>query len=309
MMRRLIRSTFAISLLCASALAAQSAQSAQPDGAQARVRYTINDGWRFSLEGVEFAEKPLVSDAGWEEVTLPHTWNAHDPFIPPLSVGFALYGGIYRDVWLVATDPVHLKVTDDASSGVYVSTPRVSRERGDARVRGTVVNASGATRRLRVSSTVLDADGVRVAEVTTNVPVAAGREAAFAQALPPVRDPRLWSPDEPYLYTLRTEIHDGGRLLDRVENPLGFRWFRFDPAQGFFLNGEPLKLRGTNRHQDMAGFGSALSNEQHLRDVEIIKAMGANFLRLATALSRGARDLALTYRGDRRLVLLETDVR
>lgn len=364
MTRWLIGSTLAISLLCAGLLGAQPGPAGAGEG---RVRYTINDGWRFTLEGVEFAEKPLVSDAGWEEVTLPHTWNAHDPFddvpsyrrgigwyrrtleldeslrgrriflhfeganqvadvyvngafvgrhrggytafafdvtrhlrfggeanlvavkvdnshdpfIPPLSVGFALYGGIYRDVWLVATDPVHVKVTDHASSGVYVTTPRVSRERGDVRVRGTVVNASEARRRLRVSSTVLDADGARVAEVATDVAVPAGGEAAFAQAVPPVRSPRLWSPDDPYLYTVRTEIHDGGRLLDRVENPLGFRWFRFDPAQGFFLNGEPLKLRGTNRHQDMAGFGSALSNEQHLRDLEIIKEMGANFLRLA----------------------------
>lgn len=74
MMRRLIRSTFAISLLCASAIAAQSAQ---PDGAQARVRYTINDGWRFSLEGVEFAEKPLVSDADVATLEEERCFEAH----------------------------------------------------------------------------------------------------------------------------------------------------------------------------------------------------------------------------------------
>ncbi len=346
--------------LCLAAIAST------PAAAQ-RVRYTIDDAWRYRADGVEFAEKAWLDDAGWERVNVPHTWNALDPFddvesyrrgigwyrkrltladsltgrriflhfeganqtadvyvngayagshaggytaftldvtrlvkwdakeqlvavqvdnshrptIPPLSVGFALYGGIYRDVWVVATDPVHVTMADHGGPGVYVTTPRVSRDVGEARVRGTVTNDGDAQKSVRVVTTILDAAGARVAEGTTTVRVAAGREGAFQQALPPVRAPRLWSPDDPYLYTVRTDVYDGERLADRVTSPLGFRWFGFTADSGFFLNGKRLQLRGTNRHQDYQGLGSALSDRQHVRDLELIKAMGANFLRLA----------------------------
>jgi len=337
--------------------------------AEPRIRYSIDDGWKFLPRGGDLLWSHSVSDDGWERVSLPHTWNAHDPFddepgyrrgigwyrrtlrldgslkgkriflyfeganqravvyvngafagehrggytafafdvtsllefdgktnenrvavmvdnghdpfVPPLSVGYALYGGLYRDAWLIATDPVHLELTDHASPGVFISTPSVSRERGDVAVRGAVVNDGPAPKRLRVVNTVTDASGERVAEATSTLAAAAGAKAEFRQTLPAVRSPHLWSPANPYLYTVTTEVYDGDALVDRVENPLGFRWFRFDLAHGFFLNGEKLTLRGTNRHQDLEGVGSALSNAQHLRDMHLIKEMGANFVRLA----------------------------
>ena len=343
-----------------------SAQFAQAQ----RVRYTINEGWRFRPDGVEFAEKGnVIDDAGWERVNLPHTWNAHDPFddvpsyrrgvswyrrrlpladslrgkrlalhfeganqvatvyvngafvgrhvggytaftvdftkwakfdgrgneqlvavqvdnahdpfVAPLSVGFALYGGIYRDVWLVATDPVHVTTADHGASGVYVTTPIVSAERAAVQVRGALANASGERRSVRVVSTLLDKGGATVAEQSSAMTLEPGREGSFVQRLPEVARPRLWSPEDPYLYTVVTDVRDGDRLVDRVTSPVGFRWFRFTPDSGFFLNGRKYVLRGTNRHQDQAGLGSALTDRQHVRDLEWIKAMGANFLRLA----------------------------
>jgi beta-galactosidase len=347
-----------------AAARAPTSMSSQETGE--RIRYTINGGWMFYPDGLEFGEKKFVSDAGWEAVTIPHTWNAsdpfddedsyrrgiswyrrplqldeslagkqiflyfegvnqvadvyvngafaghhkggytaftieitdlvtfdnenliavevdnsHDPFIPPLSVGFALYGGIYRDVWLVATDPLHVKVTDHASSGVYISTPRVSRERGEVRVRGTIVNDAAESQQVRVVNTVLNAMGENVAEGESSISIRGGGEASFAHDVPPIGNPRLWSPEDPYLYTVETRVYVGSDLRDRIRNPLGFRWFHFDPDHGFFLNGESLQLRGTNRHQDYQGLGSALSNRQHVQDLEWIKEMGANFLRLA----------------------------
>jgi beta-galactosidase len=130
-------------------------------------------------------------------------------------------------------------------------------------------------------STVLDAAGTVVASNEVPLRVPAGRSEAWRQTLPAVRTPRLWSPDDPYLYTVRTEVYDGATLRDRVSSPLGFRWFAFDARQGFLLNGAKLQLRGTNRHQDYAGLGSALPNALHERDMAIIKEMGANFVRLA----------------------------
>lgn len=356
-----------ITLLVPTSLIAQSAPDRWLPAGEGRVRFTINEGWKFLPDGLEYAHRPVVSDDGWQTVNLPHTWNAfdpfddvegyrrgvswyrkrlrldpalegkriflyfegvnqvarvyvngafvgdheggytafafditdhvrfggnenliavqvdnsHDPFIPPLSVGFALYGGIYRDVWLIATDPVHIDVCDYASSGVYVTTPRVSRDLAVARVRGTVANDTPEPKRVRVVSTIVDDEGVRVAQAASTITIPARAKAGFSHELPPVRKPRLWSPDDPYLYTVHTEVFEGDTPRDRVRNPLGFRWFRFDPDSGFFLNGEKLLLRGTNRHQDYEGFGSALSNRQHVRDLEIIKEMGANFVRLA----------------------------
>jgi beta-galactosidase len=346
------------------AAAATAQVSTQP-----RVRLSIDDGWKFMAGGENLAWSATVSDEKWERVTLPHTWNAqdpfddvpsyrrgvgwyrrtlrldqtmkgksvflyfeganqradvyvngafagehrggytafafdvtpllkfdgkenenlvavmvdnsHDPYIPPLSVGYALYGGLYRDAWLMATNAVHLDVTDHASPGVFVSTPKVSRERGEVAARGAVVNGAPAPKRLRVVNRVADAAGAFVAEASSTLAAAAGGTVEFHQTLPAVDRPHLWSPSDPYLYTVVTEVYDGGTLVDRVENPLGFRWYRFDPARGFFLNGEKLPLHGTNRHQDFEGEGSALSNVQHARDMELIKSMGANFVRLA----------------------------
>ncbi|HEU4642211.1 MAG TPA: glycoside hydrolase family 2 TIM barrel-domain containing protein [Gemmatimonadaceae bacterium] len=362
-----------VALLLAAPLRAQAPADASHEGASPagspRTRWAIDDDWRYHAGGLNFAWSPSLSDAGWERVTIPHTWNAHDPFddtpsyrrgtgwyrrvlrlddalkgkrlflyfeganqvadvyvngafvgrhtggytafafditrqarfdgkgnenliavrvdngqdpyIPPLSVGYALYGGLYRDVWLVATDPVRIAVADHASSGVVVTTPTVSRDSAAVNVRGTIVNGAPEGKTLRVVSAILDRSGARVADASSTVSVGAGDSAAFAQRAPTIARPHLWSPDDPYLYTVRTEVYEGSTLRDRVENPLGFRWFHFDPARGFFLNGARLQLRGTTRHQDFEGLGSALSNARHVRDMELIKAMGANFVRLA----------------------------
>jgi beta-galactosidase len=350
-------------------LRAQSAPAHDGLPADVRARYTVNDNWKFSYGEINLAWSPSVSDASWESVSIPHTWNAHDvvddvpgyargigwyrkelrldsalagkriflyfeganqvadlyvngafvgehkggytafafditsrvkfdgkqnanliavkvdnsqnPFIPPLSVGYALYGGIYRDVWVIATNPVHLAVTDHASSGVAISTPHVSSDSGDVRVAGTVANDSSGRVQLRVVSSVVDRNGARVAEVSSTVVAQPGEDVGFTQTVPVIRHPHLWSPDDPYLYRVYTAVYEDDALRDRIENPLGFRWFSFDPNHGFSLNGKKLQLRGTTRHQDLEGIGSALSNAQHERDMELIKEMGANFVRLA----------------------------
>lgn len=216
-----------------------------------------------------------------ENVIAVQVDNSHSPFIAPLSVGFALYGGIYRDVWLVATDVIHIDTSDHGSGGVFISTPGVTAASGVVHVRGVVVNESKSAQSLRIVNTLTDARGVRVAEQSATVAVGTGAEARWDQTLPAVRRPHLWSPSDPYLYTIRTDVYEGSVLRDRVENTAGFRWFAFDAKNGFSLNGEKLTLRGSNRHQDHDGLGSALSNDVHLSDLKAIKEMGANFLRLA----------------------------
>ncbi len=211
-------------------------------------------------------------------VKVDNSWNKD---IAPLGeVGFVVYGGLYRDVWLIATDEVHIDVMDEAGPGVYIDTPEVSSASASVRVRGKVVNDSNESKNVRIVNRIFDAENKEVVSVKSSLTIGAGKREEFLQTAE-IANPKLWSPDEPYLYKVCTEVFDGEKLADYVENRLGVRWFKFDANEGFFLNGKHLKLKGTNRHQDYPGRGSALSNELHRKDMELIKQMGANFLRLA----------------------------
>ncbi len=207
--------------------------------------------------------------------------STFDPFIAPLAIGYALYGGIYRDVWLIATSPVHIALDDHGSNGTTVTTPYVRQDSARTHVQTDVVNDGGAPKTVRVVSNIVDAAGRVMSTMSSQATVAAHARQQVMQELPAVRTPHLWSPDDPYLYRVTTDIVDGEVIADRVSNPLGFRWFAFDASTGFQLNGKKLVLRGTTRHQDHEQFGSALPNSIHRRDFEMIKGMGANFVRLA----------------------------
>ncbi len=205
-----------------------------------------------------------------------------DNFPPSATADFNFYGGIYRDVYLIATDPVHISVTDYASPGVYIDTPQVTEEKASVKIRGKVANDSSAKRKVKIKNTIFDRENVKVAETESVVEIEAQKEADFEQIIPEIKKPQLWSPDSPYLYSVATEIYDeNDRVIDAVKNPLGFRWFNFDAEKGFFLNGKPLKLVGGNRHQDYQGLGNALPNELHVKDLEIIKKSGMNWVLLA----------------------------
>lgn len=207
--------------------------------------------------------------------------NRHDDEIPPLNADFTFYGGIYRDVWLVATDAVHLDLLDHASSGVYLDTPSLAEGDSIIRLRARVTNDSAARAEVEVEVVhrVFDAEGEEVARASASTVVPAGATIEQTQTAA-VDDPRLWSPAAPYLYRVVTEIVRDGELLDAVTNPLGFCWVAAD-GDGFYLNGERLALHGTNRHQDFARLGNALPDSYHRRDVQIVKDTGFNFLRLA----------------------------
>jgi beta-galactosidase len=207
--------------------------------------------------------------------------NTLDKNKPPIDGDFTMYGGIYRDVWLIATNETHLKVTDLASPGVWVETPQARQRAAVVKISGTVVNESERPKRIEVISTILDKRNRQVSAVRSIITLDPKREANFEQTTTEIVRPHLWSPDSPYLYQVRTVVRENGRVLDELRHPLGIRWFRFDAEKGFFLNGQSLKLHGTNRHQDYAGLGNAVPAGLQIRDLEIIKENGFNFLRLA----------------------------
>lgn len=207
--------------------------------------------------------------------------NSHDPAVPPLRGDFNFYGGIYRDVYLILTDEVHFDLLDHASPGVYVSTPAVDSAEATVELRGAVVQQGQAISEAALRVSVRGPDGKTAGIFSRDIRLEAGRN-TFEWMLSLIK-PTLWSPDHPELYQLTIQVLDKAhsRVLDEIVQPLAFRWFRFDPDEGFFLNGQPLKLIGTNRHQDFPGKANALNNAEHWRDMKMIKRLGANFFRTA----------------------------
>lgn len=203
--------------------------------------------------------------------------NSQDSLLAPLSADFTFYGGLYRDVSLLVTSPVHISCTDHAGPGIYIITPMVKRDSALVLVRGTL-DMPGA-QAVRITTAIEDRKGGSVAQKQTTMQ-SAGR---FELAFPSISKPRLWSPEDPYLYRVHVKINDAatGQLLDEISRPFGFRFFRFDADSGFFLNGAACKLVGASRHQDYAGRGNALPASFAWKDMRLLKAMGANFVRIA----------------------------
>jgi len=208
--------------------------------------------------------------------------NSHNENIPPLNADFTFFGGIYRDVYLVTANSIHLNMDSSAAVPVKITTPKVSANDGDVSLTAAVTNGTAQQSMVKITSMIFTADGNKIKETTSKLRLPANSTQSLAQRLPGIQNPHLWSPDDPYLYHVVTRVYDkSGNLLDEATNPLGFRWFSFDAATGFYLNGKPIKLIGANRHQDYKGMANAVPDAIHERDMELLKNMGANFIRIS----------------------------
>jgi beta-galactosidase len=193
----------------------------------------------------------------------------------PTSYDYAVYGGIYRDVWITVTDQAKVEAT-------FVTTPNLSASSGQVRVKTEVKNYAAAAQSVTLTTNIVDASGTQVASLPATQSIAAGQTYTFDQTSSAISSPHLWSPASPYLYKVKTKLTVSGAETDQFESPLGFRWFTFPHAGGqFILNGQALFIQGVNRHQDWLGLGYALTNEQHVQDIQLIKRGGFNYLRHA----------------------------
>ncbi|QDH71258.1 glycoside hydrolase family 2 protein [Marilutibacter alkalisoli] len=205
-------------------------------------------------------------------VHVNNEWNAR---VAPRAGEHVFSGGIYRNVRLVVTDPVHV-----AWYGTFVTTPQVSDERATVRVQTEVRNErAGAPVTVELVSEVLDAAGKRVSVQRSERTMPAASTVTYEQQLPEIAQPRLWSPDRPYLYTLVSRLHVDGKPVDRYQTPFGIRTIEFTADRGFFLNGKHLYMIGANVHQDHAGWGDGVTDGAARRDVQMIKDAGFNFIR------------------------------
>lgn len=326
---------------------------------QVRIKGSFDFGWKFRPDSAHAAMMPGFSDAGWEDIQLPHDWSikfAFDRnaggaagFLPggigayrksfyvPASyrgkkisvlfdgvyhqskvfinghfLGFHPYGytgfeydltpylkfggenllavrvdhsdspssrwysgsGIYRHAWLQIVSPVHV-----ATWGTYVTTPSVTQSAAEVKVITTVVNTSEKTQIVTVSQKIIDAGNNVVAEKSgKQVTVQANTKKDIEQDLK-ISSPKLWTLEEPALYTMITTIKKGNRIEDIYNTSFGVRTFRFDRDNGFSLNGKSIKLKGMCLHQDAGSLGTAVPDRSYERRLEILKEFGCNAIR------------------------------
>lgn len=196
--------------------------------------------------------------------------NSPNRTVYPQTADFTFYGGLYRDVNLIAVNDSHFDLDYYGGPGIKVS-PEI--DESDAKV-GVEVFLTNAKEGQTLVYTVKDQDGNMVAEVEKAVD-----DTAEVLTIPQVH---LWNgKKDPYLYTAKVALKDGEEILDAVSTRFGCRTYEIDPEKGFILNGESYPLRGVSRHQDRWGLGNALLPEHHREDIELICEVGATTIRLA----------------------------
>jgi len=185
--------------------------------------------------------------------------------------------GVYRHVWLTATNPIHI-----AQWGVYVTTPKVNAAWALVRVRAAIENLPSYKQGATLTTRVLDAHGKMVAITASGLSAPASPVLVSNNPVElrmSVDHPHLWSPDTPTLYHLVSTVAVGGRVVDETQTPFGIRSLSFDAVHGMLLNGKPLKLRGGCVHHDDGPLGARAYDRAEERRVALLKANGFNAIR------------------------------
>ena len=336
---------------------------------QARDITSFNEGWSFKKG--PFAKDPLLFSAGfdarWQDVTIPHTWNATDMqtemnnyyageayykkqytpaaelkgkrvflrfqgvgsvadvyinktyagnhkgaysafaieiskllkygesneilvkvdnsprpnVIPVNNTLFGVYGGIYRPVELIVTEPVNIAVTDYASPGIYISQKNVNRKSADVNIKIKLENKKAQAKKIVVSTTIYERDGRVKAQQQFPVTVSPQGRQIYDQDFT-IKNPHLWQGlEDPYLYKVVVNLLADGKVIDEVSQPLGLRHYELKAADGMYLNGKKVPMYGVCRHQDWWKLGSALTDKEHDTDLAIIREIGATTIRFA----------------------------
>lgn len=212
--------------------------------------------------------------------------NSVNDRVYPQKADFTFYGGIYRDVNLLIVNHCHFDLDYYGDSGLRI-TPEVKGSDGAVRVQTflDVCQAKAGWEQkeaekssdfeklpqdLEIQVEILDAEGTKAV---------CGSGMDCRMTVPAVH---LWDGiQDPYLYQARARLYREGQVVDEISSRFGFRSFSVDPKKGFFLNGRSYPLRGVSRHQDWKGIGNALDRAHHQKDMELIREIGANTIRLA----------------------------
>ncbi|MBX9850420.1 MAG: glycoside hydrolase family 2 protein, partial [Cytophagaceae bacterium] len=196
--------------------------------------------------------------------------NSINPdLIPSQKSDFILYGGITRDVWL-------LELPENYIKQYHIS--HVVKEK-QAQTNGEIFLNKKIDENVQWELRVAIRD--KQNKIVSSSKKKLNAVAAVRVSLPVVKNPYLWSTENPYLYTCVIELFKNNQRVDVIAEKIGYRFFEFKEHGAFYLNGKRLLLRGTHRHEEHAGFGAAVPDSIHVQDMKMIKEMGANFVRLA----------------------------
>lgn len=181
--------------------------------------------------------------------------------------------GIYRHVWLLITDPIHV-----TCNGTFVSAFDINRAGAGIRALTRIKNDHATNRPVRLETVLVDAAGLVVCRMVSRRNLAAGEEFEFEQ-MGQIKNPHLWDIDDPYLYQACSIVYQDDIVVDTYQTSFGVRSFYFTADKGFFLNGRSVKLKGFNAHHDYAGLGTALPDRMHWNAMLAMKNAGFNLFR------------------------------
>ena len=246
------------------------------DGAMAYATVWLNGkfvgGWPYGYASFELDLTPYI-ESGVDNVIAIRLDN------PPDSSRWYPGGGIYRNLWLVKTSPVHV-----GHWGTYVTTPEVSQSAATVNLKVTLDNNAASSSKVAVKTQVYElVNGQKTGKpiassAPTALTVAAGSSEATTLTMR-VNKPKLWSLQKPNLYAAVTTVEQNGRIIDAHETVFGIRTIKFDVEKGFFLNGEHVRLNGVCDHHDLGALGAAINTRALERQLEILKEMGVNAIR------------------------------
>lgn len=227
--------------------------------------------------------------AGDEAVIAVRADNSDDKTYPPgkkqSALDFCYHGGMYRDVWLIGTSPIHITDAVEAGKvaggGVFLHYDNISEKSADVFCDVDVENTSSVKASITVQARIKDKDGKVVKVIRKPLTLAPG-SSAVASLKTTLQNPVLWTPETPYLYNVEINLLQGKNSLDGGMVRMGIRKAEFRGQDGFWLNGKPYhQLIGGNRHQDFAYVGNALPNNQQWRDALRLRNAGMHIIRAA----------------------------
>lgn len=194
--------------------------------------------------------------------------NSVNDRVYPQKADFTFYGGIYRDIEILIVKKEHFDLDYYGGPGIKYTTT-VSEKDADVNV-VTYINEAAKEAGAKVVVELLDDSGNVIAD-------GEGQDVTLH-----ISNVHLWDGlEDPYLYEIKATLVKNGTEVDEISCNCGVRTFEFSPVDGFHLNGRPYPLHGVSRHQDYKGIGNAIGKEQHDRDMELIREVGANTIRLA----------------------------
>ena len=218
---------------------------------------------------------------GKDNTVLVRVNNGEQLDVMPLVGDFNFYGGIYRDVHLLVTEDICISPLDYASPGVYLFQQHVGEKQAAVLARINLSNGTEHPRQATLRLQVKEGDKV-VYQADKKVTVAPHTSVQPEEMSFTLLNPRLWNGrEDPFMYQTVITLVKDGKEIDKVEQPLGLRYYATDADRGFFLNGKHLPLHGVCRHQEWAEVGNALRPMHHEEDTRLMLEMGVNAIRLA----------------------------